>query len=1060
VLAPCLGYSEGKWVTVHRRRWSVLLLLACCPCASGLNPSLAINQYAHTAWTVREGFSRGYISSIAQTPDGYLWLGTEFGLLRFDGVRNVPWQPPGEHLPGDSIAGLLAARDGTLWIGTTEGLVSWKQGKLTGYQELAGNAVFGLLEDREGTVWAGGWALPTARLCAIRGGAAQCHGSDGSLGQWVESLYEDSRGNLWSGGMTGLWQWKPGPPHRYPMPSPVSSPQGLIEGDNGALLIALHGGISQFVGGKAEAYPLPGVGRQFTPRSLLRDRHGGLWIGTLDQGLLHVHQGKTDVFTQSDGLSGDFITALFEDREGSIWVATLDGLDRFRDFAVPTISLKQGLSSANVWSVLAARDGSVWLGTPGGLNRWNNGQIVTYREPGARARERGRLPTDADSTTAQQGLRRRSSGAPGPGTVREITDSGLPDDYLESLFEDDGGRIWVSTRRGAAYFENGRFHAVSGVPDGVHSIAGDSAGSLWISTEQALLHLIRGSVVERIPWAALGRKDWAATLLADPVRGGLWLGFFKSGMAYFKDGQVRASYAGADGLDEGGVTGLELDRDGTLWAATQHGLSRVKDGRIATLSSKNGLPCETVQWVAEDDRHSFWLYTACGLVRIARTELEAWAAHPERTIQATVFGVADGVRSHANASSYNPRVTKSTDGKLWFLPFDGVSIIDPSHLAFNQLPPPVHIEQVKANGKIYDASRGLRLPPLIRDLWIDYTALSLVEPRAVHFRYKLEGQDPEWKEVVNDRQAQYSNLAPRHYRFRVSACNSNGVWNEAGASLDFSIAPAYYQTNWFLASCAAAFLALLWALYRYRLHQAAQEFNMRLEERVNERMRIARDLHDTLLQSFQGLMLRFQVGVDRLPLSEAREALEKALEQGDKAIAEGRDSIHDLRSSTVITNDLTEAVRSLGDELASQDSATFHVTVEGSPRNLHPILRDEICRIAREAARNAFRHAQARRIEAEITYGERLFRLRIRDDGKGMDPGIAQEGRGGHYGLPGMRERARQIGGQLNIWTGPGAGTEIELTIPGPLAYGTPAARTWWHRLQSWKAKRNAEPRS
>jgi signal transduction histidine kinase/streptogramin lyase len=785
------------------------------------------------------------------------------------------------------------------------------------------------------------------------------------------------------------------------MPGPQPGISGLIETDKGALLIAMRGGIRRFVDGKSEAYPLS-AGEQ--PSRLLRDRNGGLWIGTMDRGLLHVHQGRTDLFAKSDGLSGNDIYGLFEDREGNVWVATSDGLERFRDVSVPTISVKQGLSNASVGSVLAARDGSIWLGTRDGLNRWNDGQVTIYRK----------------------------------------RNSGLPGDMVGSLFQDDRGRIWVSTSRGVAYFENGRFITVSAVPHGfVHSIAGDSARNVWIShSVDGLFHLLGGSVVERIPWAKLGSGDHAIALFLDPARGGLWLGFRKGGVTSFKDGQVRASYTSADGLGEGAVTSLQLDRDGTLWAATEGGLSRVKNGRVATLTSKNGLPCDTVHWVVEDDAHSFWLDTACGLVRIARPELDAWATDPKRTIQVTVFDTSDGVRSRSDTSGYSPGVARSSDGKLWFLPGDGVSVIDPRHLSTNKLPPPVHIEQVKADGKTYDLSRRVRLPALVRDIWIDYTALSFVAPEKVRFRYMLEGQDSDWREVINDREVQYSNLPPRNYRFRVIACNNSGVWNEAGDSLDFSVDPAYYQTAWFRGACAAAFLGLPWALYRFRLRQIAQEFKMRLEERVNERTRIARELHDTLLQSFQGLMLRFQVGIDLLPPGKAKEALEKALERGDQAIAEGRDSIHDLRSSTVITNDLTEAVRSLGDELASQDSATFHVTVEGSPRNLHPILRDEIYRIAREAVRNAFRHAQARRIEAEITYGEKLFRLRIRDDGKGIDPGIVEEGRGGHYGLPGMRERARQIGGQLNIWSGPGAGTEIELSIPGSIAYGTSPGRT------------------
>jgi ligand-binding sensor domain-containing protein len=310
-----------------RQRAAVIalgILLACYRCAAALNPSLSINQYAHTAWTAREGFSKGIINAIAQTPDGYLWLGTEFGLLRFDGVRSVPWQPPpGEHLPSSLIRSLLATRDGRLWIGTVKGLASWKDSKLTYYPELAEQSVRRLLEDRAGTVWAGGAQASTGRLCAIQGGSAQCYGEDGSLGREVTSLYEDSRGNLWAGATTGLWRWKPGPPERYPMPGV----EGLIEGDNGALLTCMPRGIKLLLDGKAEVYLLPEYGSQFKPSCLFRDRNGGLWIGTTDRGLLHVHQGRTDVFAQSDGLSGDFIRTLFEDREGNIWVAATDGLD-------------------------------------------------------------------------------------------------------------------------------------------------------------------------------------------------------------------------------------------------------------------------------------------------------------------------------------------------------------------------------------------------------------------------------------------------------------------------------------------------------------------------------------------------------------------------------------------------------------------------------------------------------------------------------------------------------------------------------------------------------------
>jgi signal transduction histidine kinase len=530
------------------------------------------------------------------------------------------------------------------------------------------------------------------------------------------------------------------------------------------------------------------------------------------------------------------------------------------------------------------------------------------------------------------------------------------------------------------------------------------------------------------------------------VQGGLWLGFSPGGVAYFKDGQVRASYAGADGLGEDRVEGLQLDGNGTLWAATAGGLSRVKDGRVATLTSKNGLPCDTVHWVMEDDDHAYWLYTACGLVRIARPELDAWVTDPKRTIRAAVFDSSDGVRIRANASGYSPRAAKTADGRLWFLPGDGVSVIDPHHLPYNNLPPPVHIEQVTADRKKYETSSRLRLPPRIRDLEIDYTALSLVAPEKIHFRYRLEGRDSDWQDAGNRRQAFYNDLSPRNYRFRVAASSNSGVWNEAGASFDFSIDPAYYQTTWFRASYAAAFLGVLWGLYRLRLHQIARGFNARLEERINERTRIARELHDTLLQGFHGVMFRFQAARNMLPRrpEEAIEALDGALEPAEQALSEGRDAIHNLRASTQVTNELAQAVTALGNEmsheLASHDSAhaaRFHVVVEGPPRDLHPILRDEVYAIAREAVRNAFRHAQAHDIEAQITYNGSSFQLRIRDDGKGIDAAIVAEGRAGHYGVPGMRERARRIGGKLDVWTGTGAGTEIELSIPGSIAYGT-----------------------
>ena len=1003
------------------------MLLA--PCAFALNPALDVSEYAHTAWKIREGFSKGTIVAIAQTEDGYLWLGTEFGLLRFDGVRYVAWQPPADQrLPSSYIRSLLVARDGTLWIGTSEGLASWKGGNLTRYPDLAGQSVWTLLEDHEGTVWAGGHAAPAGKLCEIRSGNVLCHGENGSFGQYVDSLYEDRRGTLWVASITGLWRWKPGPPQVYPMPDRV---QTLLEGDNGALLVDMLSGIKQFAEGKLDALQLPAGGRRLTARALLRDHDGGLWIGTTDQGLLHVHQGKTDVFERSDGLSSDFIEGFFEDREGDIWAATLDGLDRFRELAVPSISVNEGLSNATVKSVLAARDGSVWLGTADGLNRWNDGRITVYRKGNK----------NAVAHLAE-------SGPAGPGGGREITGSGLPDDAIESLFQDFANRIWVSTRRGIAFFENGHFTPVDSVPGDVHSITGDQAGNIWVSQAESLFHLRGARVIERIPWAELRHPDGARSLVSDPLRGGLWLGFRDGGVAYFKDGQIRASYTVAEGLGDGHVRDLQLATDGTLWVSTEGGLSRLKDDRIATLSSKNGLPCDAVHWAMEDDDHSFWLYMPCGLVRITRADLDAWAVtanrDPGRQVQISVFDASDGVRSHTTTTGYNPSVAKSTDGKLWFLPWDGVSVIDPHHLPFNGHPPPVQIERITADGKTYDAAsdtkRPLRLPALIRDLEIEYTALSLVAPEKIRFRYKLEGWDPDWQDVGNRRQAFYSNLSPGNYRFRVMACNNSGVWNEAGRFSYFAIAPAYYQTTWFRLTCVAAFLALLGGLYQARLRQVERHFNVRLGERLAERTRIAQELHDTLLQGFLSASMQVHLANDSLPAgSDAKRILTRALELMGQVIDEGRNTVRGLRSSRSATLDLEHAFSQIQPELVSMEQTgeevDFRVIVDGVQRPLHPVLRDEVYRIGREALINAFRHARAKKIEMEIKYSSKNLSVLVRDDGCGIDPNVLQTGLDGHWGLSGMRERADRIGAQLHVMSSASAGTEIELWVPGKVAF-------------------------
>ena len=932
---------------------------------------------------------------------------------------------------------LLAGSDGTLWIGTDRGLVSWKGEAVVHYGELKGRRIAMSLQDRQGSIWLTTYSIATGwTLCEVLQRRVQCHGEDGGPGAGAIGLYEDRRGHLWVGGLDGVWHWKPGPPTFTPLTRQINGILALSETDDGALLAGANGGVMRLASGQAQPmYRLPAAIQPPSVYSMLRDRDGGLWIGTVSSGLVHIHRGIVDVFTKADGLTADSFSRLFEDREGSIWVVTPDGLDRFRDPPVVSFSSRQGLSAAGGQSVLASRDGSLWVGTLDGMNRLDSNGVTMYRV------ER---PVSTLSLAPARGSR----------PVRYVIDGEWTS--VHSMFQDSLGRIWISTRQRIGHFTGDRVVPVRGLHGGsTRAIVEDSQG-VWVVRDGApLSHVSRTTGrVQLISLDTLANDDTVLAAAADPEQPGIWLGFAYGGVVHVVNGRPRVVYGTADGLGQGMVRQLRLDADGALWAATEGGVSRLKDGRVATLSSTNGLPCDSIQWSLDDDARSLWIGTTCGLVRIARADLDGWVARVDRdgtalgSVSTTVLDAGDGFAT-SPAMYYTTAAVKATDGRLWFVGRDGVSVVDPQHVPVNTLPPPVQIEQVTADRRPYDpaafANRQVRLPARTRDLQIDYTALSFVAPEKIRFRYRLENHDGDWQEAGARRQAFYNDLSPGNYRFRVIAANNSGVWNETGAFLDFSIAPAYYQTNWFRAAAIVTVVIGMVTAYRFRLRQVAQDFNMRLDERVNERTRIARELHDTLLQSFQGLMLRFQSARDLLPGQPAKavEALDGALDRADQAIAEGRDAIQNLRSSTTVSNELAQAITTLADELnngsdGKKASVHFSMSVEGSPRDLHPIVRDDIHRIAREALRNAFRHAQAERVEAEVTYGARELRLRIRDDGKGIDAQHLSEGRAKHWGLAGMRERALQIGGRLDLWSEVGAGTEVELRVPGSVAYASP----------------------
>jgi len=675
------------------------MFLCVCPFLVASNPVTVLSDYAHRAWPLREISLKTNVATITQTADGYLWFGTSFGMVRFDGVQMVSWSPPaGQQLPNPAAWAVLAARDGSLWIGTAGGLANWKNGRLTEYPALSGQRVVALLEDQEGTVWAGTIGSHTGRLCAIRGAIATCYGDDGSLGDWVISLYEDKGGRLWVGTTSGVWRWKPGPPVRY-LREPITAPHVFAEAESGDGVTLAAGKLCQISGEHVTDYPLPGVSSPMSSSRLLRDRKGALWIGTQGHGIVHVFRDKVSLFTHSDGLSGDTVSTLFEDREGNIWVATTDGIDRFRESPVGSVSVKDGLSSATATSVLAGRDGSLWIGTVDGLNRWRDGHMTVYRNP-------------ADS-------------------------------QVGSIFEDKSGLVWVSGARSLSVLEDGRLKSAPFSLQGrASAIAGDAQGGLWLtSPDYGLVHVAGGKVIERMSFPQPGEA--ASGLIPEPD-GGVWVGLFNGGVIHFRNGQIRRKFSTNDGLGSGKVANIYRGRDGAIWASTENGLSRIADGRVVTMSTKNGLPCNTVHWVIEDDLSSYWLYTQCGLVGITRREMDAWAADNARKIQTLIFDNSDGVRLLAMTRPERPHVTKSSDGKIWFAHWGTgtVNTFDPARVNRNAIPPPVHIEQIVADDKIYFAKRGVHVHPLVRNLTIDYTALSFVEPGKVPSATSWKGRIP------------------------------------------------------------------------------------------------------------------------------------------------------------------------------------------------------------------------------------------------------------------------------------------------------------------------------
>ncbi|MEI9978614.1 MAG: two-component regulator propeller domain-containing protein [Edaphobacter sp.] len=982
-----------------------VLLFVTVASVCALDPSRHISQYAHTAWRTQDGFFSAP-NAITQTADGYIWIGTLNGLVRFDGIRFVSWTAPkGQSLPDTRITSILGARDGSLWIGTVSGISRLKDGEVINYSSMTAG-ISTIIEDHAGTIWLTRYRVSDGKgpLCRVAGKELQCYGkADGIPVNYGVGLSEDSLGNLWIGSYM-LCRWRPGSSSTFfeDELKHLKGEPGVIDiaaGPSGSVWAALEGvgpklGVRHYAEGRWTSYVAQGFdGALVRGHSLFIDRDHSLWVGGETQGLYRIHDGIADHYRSADGLSGDSVTSLYQDKEGDLWVATTGGVDFFRDTPVVNFSMHEGLSADAARSVLASSDGAVWIGNEEALNVLRGGKM--------------------EAIAARQGL---------------------PGKDVAALFEDHAHRLWIGVDQKLVIYEHGKFidvkrsdGSVFRVDEEVSAIAEDVDQNIWVIGSHQLFRIRDQKAGEAIPLPGIRAPNWLA---ADP-HSGVWIGSYSDKLSRYRGGHLETiSLARTNALR---IRNLFVDSDNSVWVATNDGLFRWHDNRVDTLDARNGLPCTSVFSVVEDNDRSLWLSTQCGLLKIAESELAGWRAQPSGKVAVKVFDALDAAQP--GTADAQPKASKSPDGRLWFVNGIFLQMIDPGRLYRNSVPPPVHIEEIVADHKKYQPQDQLRLPPLTRDLEIDYTALSFPVPRRVHFRYKLDGHDRAWQEPGMRRQAFYSNLPPGKYTFHVIACNNDGVWNDADMMLNFTIAPAWYQTNWFQFLCIFSTVFIVWALHRLRMRQIAAAISARFDERLNERTQLARDLHDTLLQTIQGSKMVADDALDEPnDLMHMRHALERLSDWLGQAMQEGRAALHSLRASTTEKNDLAEAIQRVVGDCLVRGSIASSFIVEGQAEEMHPIVRDEIYRIGYEAIRNACLHSEATRMEIHLRYAQDLY-LSVRDNGKGIDPEVLANGKAGHFGLQGMRERAIRIGGELSLSSSSEFGTRVELTVPGRVVF-------------------------
>src|SRR5438445_1511063 len=981
--------------TAHRNQLTVcilssLLLLGFgCRQALALDPTRDLSQFNRQVWLTENGLPQNTVHSITQSKNGYLWIATEEGLARFDGVKFTVFDKQNTpELRSNDIRVLLEDRRGALWIGTADGLVRLLDSKFTAFTTrdgLPSNVIDALCEDPDASLW----VLTAAGIVRFSDSVFTTRWEFPKNG--VKALFADREGALWIGSPDGLARYKNGAVVKYTVQDGLAN-NGVVSIDqdkDGRLWIGTANGLSQLEGNRFLTYTT----RDGLPNnriiSLAVDREGSVWIGTAG-GLSRFADKHFSNFRLGEGLANEIILAMFEDHEGSLWIGTESGgLNLLKDKKFTTYTSKEGLGSDLVKSIYEDLKGNIWIGSNGGgLSLLKDGRLTTY-------------------TTA----------------------NGLSSNVVLALFGDGDGNLWVGTPDGLNRFRDGKFKTFTSADglanDFVRSIYADHSGSLWIGTRGGLTGL-RGERFDIYTTADGLPNDFVGTIYEDG-QGNIWIGTL-GGLSKFK-GDKLTTYTTRDGLSSDVVISLHEDSDGALWIGTSGGgLNRLKQGKFAGYTTRNGLPDDVVYSILEDHQNSLWLSSNKGIFRLNKKELNDFANGTVGSITPVLYGPADGMITRECSGGGHPAGWRSADGKLWFSTIKGVAMIDPEKIRLNDQPPPVAIEEIRVDNESITPSQTIELSPGKSRLDFYYTALSFVAPEKVRFKYKLEGFDRDWVDGGTRRVAYYTNLRPGRYKFRVIASNNDGLWNPAGAAFDLYLKPHFYQTYWFYALCTLILAILVWQLYRFRLKRVESQFAAVLQERN----RIAREIHDNLAQEMLGISVQLEVVARTMPASAelAKTHLDRVRMLVRHGIAEARRYVWDLRSQALDKNDLPAALSDTARRLTAETAVQAKVEVSGTFRPLSELIEGNLLRIGQEAINNAVRHAHTRNILVNLKFGPGRVQLSVQDDGHGFDYQETHNGDAKHFGLVGMQERAVRIGGSLRVESRAGEGTEVLVEVP------------------------------